>query len=88
MAEDKRAEALKKGEVELRVRRAGMFQKLLFRVVKRKTPAGEVPYLFLDRFLDLPELMRIAEEYSLPVEAKNGRVFPKGKKESDFAGIV
>ena len=87
MTEGKRAEALAKGEVSVRVKRSGMFQVLPFRVVRKKTPSGEVPYLVLDRFLDMSELMRVAEEYSLPVESPAGRMFPRGSKESDFAGL-
>ena len=87
MAQDKRAEALSKGEVQIRVKRSGMFQQLPFRVVRKKTPAGEVPYLVLDRFLDISELSRVAEEYQLPVESPAGKVFPRGKKETDFLGL-
>jgi hypothetical protein len=84
---EKQQEALSKGEVLIQVKRSGMLQKLLFRVVRKNTPAGLVPYLALDRFLDMSELIRIAEEYQLPVESPAGRVFPKGKKELDFAGL-
>jgi hypothetical protein len=31
--------------------------------------------------------MKIAEEYSLPVRAPNGKIFPRGKMERDFAGL-
>ncbi len=87
MSEEKRKEALEKGEMDIRAKRAGMFQKLTFKLVRHNTAFGKVPYLTLDRFLDISELMRISEEYSLPVQAKNGKVFPRGKKESDFAGL-
>ena len=87
MSEEKQKELLAKGEVELRVKRTGMFQKLTFRIVRHATPVGLVPYITLDKFLDLSELMRIAEEYSLPVQASNGKVFPKGKREMDFLGL-
>ena len=87
MSEEKRKQALEKGETDVRAKRAGMYQKLTFKVVRKSTPSGDVPYLTLDRFLDLSELIRISEEYSLPVEAKNGKIYPRGKKESDFAGL-
>lgn len=80
-------EALLQGGIEVRVKRAGMFQVLPFKVVHHQTTSGPVPYLTLDKFLDLSELMRISEEYSLPVQANNGKIFPRGKKESDFAGL-
>lgn len=82
-----RDEILKKGEVEIRVKRAGMFQRLPFKVVREKTLGGPVPFLTTDRFIDLPELMRIAEETQLPINSPTGKVFPKGKKSSDFAGL-
>lgn len=87
MSEEKRKELLAKGEVDIRVKRTGMFQLLTFRVVRHATPIGMVPYLTLDKFLDLSELMKIADEYSLPVQAKNGKVYPRGKKEMDFLGL-
>lgn len=87
MGEEKRKEILAAGSADIRVKRSGMFQVLTFRVVKHATPVGVVPYLTLDKFLDLSELMRIAEEYSLPVQASNGKVYPRGKKEMDFLGL-
>ena len=87
MSSEKRQQVLAAGEVSVRVKRSGMFQVLPFRVVRKKTPSGQVPYLVLDRFLDMSELMRVAEEYSLPVESPAGRMFPRGSKEADFAGL-
>jgi len=87
MSEENRKQALAKGEVDIRVKRAGIYQKLTFKVVKHATPVGLIPYLTLDKFLDLSELMRIAEEYSLPVQASNGKIYPKGKREMDFLGL-
>ncbi len=87
MPDGKQAEALQKGEVNVRVKRSGMYQLLTFKLVRKDTPLGSVPYLSLDRFLDLSELMRVSEEYCLPVESPVGKVFPRGKKETDFAGL-
>lgn len=87
MSDEKRAEALAKGEVTARVKRAGMYQSLDFKIVRHATPVGAVPYLTVDKFVDLNELMKLAEEYSLPVQALNGRIFPRGKKELDFLGL-
>lgn len=87
MTDEKRKTALAAGGIEVRVKRAGMFQLLPFKVVRHKTPSGEVPYLTLEKFLDVSELVRIAEEYSLPVNAMNGKIYPRGKKESDFTGL-
>jgi hypothetical protein len=64
-----------------------MFQRLPFKIIREPFPTGPVPFLTSDRFIDLPELVRIAEEYGLPVKAKNGKVFPKGKGAHDFSGL-
>ena len=87
MGNEKQTEALQKGEIGIRVKRAGMFQLLTFKLVRKHTSLGDVPYLVLDRFLDLSELMRVSEECQLPVESPVGRVFPRGKKEIDFVGL-
>ena len=87
MSEENRKQVLAAGEVDIRVKRAGIYQKLTFRIVKHATPVGLIPYLTLDKFLDLSELMRISEEYSLPVQASNGKIYPKGKREMDFLGL-
>lgn len=84
---DKQKQALEKGQAEVRVKRSGMFQVLSFKLVRKDTPLGKVPYLVLDRMLDLSELMRVSEEYCLPVESPVGKVFPRGKKETDFLGL-
>ncbi len=86
-AEKRRGETLAKGEIDVRVKRTGMFQHVVFKVVRKDTPVGKVPYLKLDRFLDLSELMRVSEEYQLPIDAPNGKIYPRGKRESDFAGL-
>jgi len=85
--ETKMREALSKGEVLVRVRRKGIYQNLPFKLVRRRTACGLVPFLVLDRPLDLPEIVRVSEEYRLPVESPVGKVFPSGKKETDFAGL-
>ena len=80
-------EILAAGYVQIRVKRAGIWQKLTFRVEKTVSPVGLIPYLMVDRFVDMPELLRVAEETGLPVKAKNGKVFPRGKTEHDFVGL-
>ncbi|MCX8195033.1 MAG: hypothetical protein N3G22_02925 [Candidatus Micrarchaeota archaeon] len=87
MENERQKEAILKGEVSVRAKRAGAFQVLLLKVVRRQGPFGKVPFLVLDRHLDMAEIVRIAEEYQLPVESPVGKVFPRGKKESDFAGL-
>ncbi len=80
-------EALMKGRIKIRVMRSGMIQQITFTVTKVK--AGNIEYteLFSDRQIDTSELLRVANETGLPVEARNGKAFPEGKGASDFESI-
>jgi len=82
-----REHILKEGTANIRVKRAGMFQIQTFVLKREKTPLGDVPYLTIDKFVDIPELMRIANEIKLPLLAKNGKIFPDGMSTKDFAGL-
>ena len=81
-------EILAKGKAEIRVKRAGVIQLQDFFVKRGMSPEGEYPYLFIDKFVDLSELLRVSEEYGLPVTAKNGNVFPRGTSSKDFARLL
>jgi hypothetical protein len=83
----RRSAVLKKGKAEFRMRCAGMIQLQTFEIVRRESPFGKYPVLYLDKIVGLPELLRIAEGIGLPVSAKNATVFPKGKMAKDFAGL-
>ena len=76
------------GKISIRVRRMCIIQRQEFIVKRKMGPAGEYPYLFLDKFLDLSELLRVSEEAQLPVTTKNGSVFPKGKTSVDFSPLL
>jgi len=80
-------DALKKENVDIRVMRSGTLQFQEFMVKRIPSPVGAYPVLFVDKFVDMSELLRLAEEYQLPISAKNGTVFPKGKTSKDFAGL-
>ena len=82
-----REELLRNGKGEIRVMRAGMLQREEFLLRRIDSPHGKYAILELDKFVDLKELLRVSEEYNLPVFAKNGKVFPRGKSPKDFAGI-
>ncbi|MGB9732568.1 MAG: hypothetical protein ACP5HF_01945 [Candidatus Micrarchaeia archaeon] len=77
-------EIVRKGSIKIRVRRSGMLQQLTFNV--KEAEAGNIKYykLYTDRLVDISELIRVAEEVGLPVEAPNGKAFPKGSTASDF----
>ncbi len=80
-------EALLNGSVKMRVIRSGMYQQMTF--VIKKVRLGNVEYkeLFIDRLIDMSEINRIANEIGLPVEAQNGRAFPKGTSSQNFQDI-
>jgi len=79
--------ALRAGKVDIRVMRSGTLQFQEFVIKRIPSPVGAYPVLFVDKFIDMSELLRLAEEYQLPVSAKNGTAFPKGKISKDFAGL-
>ena len=87
MADGRRAAVLKKGEVDIRLKRMGMYQVLPFKIERRETPLGKVPYLCSDRAIEMPELVRIATEFDLPVCAQKNKVLPRGKMEKDFVNL-
>ncbi len=80
-------EALRAGSIKLKVIRSGMYQQLTFKV--RKTNLGNITYteLYTERLIDANELSRLANEIGLPVEAQNGRAFPKGTSAGDFSSL-
>jgi hypothetical protein len=79
--------ALKTGKVDIKVMRSGTLQFQEFVIKRIPSPVGAYPVLFVDKFIDMSELLRLAEEYQLPVSAKNGTAFPKGRISKDFVGL-
>jgi len=76
--------AIARGNLKIRVVRNGMFQQLTFCI--KRVQMGNITYLELatDRQVDVSELSKIAEDIGLPVEAQNGKAFPKGTSATDF----
>jgi hypothetical protein len=75
------------GSYRIRVRRVGMLQYQVFRIRRVRLGNGHFVELFLDKVLDMSELVRVAEETGLPVEAQNGKAFPKGTSAKDFMDL-
>ncbi len=75
---------IKNGSVKIRITRSGMLQQMTFTV--REVRTGNIKYveLFCDRMIDMSELLRVANQTGLPVEAQNGTAFPEGTSASDF----
>jgi hypothetical protein len=76
--------ALRNGSVKIRVRRSGMMQLMTFTV--RRVTVGNITYteLYSNRQIDMSELLRVAGEVGLPVEAENAKAFPDGTSMADF----
>ncbi|MEM3227842.1 MAG: hypothetical protein QXK65_02760 [Candidatus Micrarchaeaceae archaeon] len=79
--------ALQDGSIRIKIKRFGMLQFQVFKVKRIKLGNTDFPELFLDRVIDMSELLRIANEIGLPVEAENGRAFPSGTAAKDFIGL-
>jgi hypothetical protein len=79
--------ALKQGKIDIKVMRSGTLQFQEFVVKRLPLPIGKYPVLFVDKFIDMSELLRLAEECQLPVSTKNGTAFPRGKTSKDFVGL-
>ncbi|MEM0086722.1 MAG: hypothetical protein QW774_00410 [Candidatus Micrarchaeaceae archaeon] len=79
--------ALKNRSIKIRVKRSGIFQQITFNV--RRVNEANIVFteLFTERIIDTSELLRVAKEIGLPVEAPNGRAFPPGTSASDFVAI-
>lgn len=75
------------GATKLRVNRSGMFQVLEFRVRRVKMGNIEFVELYTERVIGTTELIRLAKETGLPIEAEKTRVFPEGTGAKDFAGL-
>jgi hypothetical protein len=83
----KAMQIIKDGETKIRVMRSGMYQQLTFKIKRVKAGNEEFIELFSNRVIDTSEIIRIANDVGLPVEAQNGRVFPTSKAAKDFIGI-
>jgi hypothetical protein len=81
---EKAKEIIERGSIKIRVRRSGMLQQLTFNVKKVNIGDSEYVELYTSRIVDTSELLRVSEETGLPVEAPNGKAFPKGTAALDF----
>lgn len=75
------------GQARIKVKRAGVLQFVIFRIKRIKAGSEQFVELFSDRMIDRDEIIRVANETGLPVEAQNGRAFPEGKGAKDFLGL-
>ncbi len=82
-----REEILRDGTVDVKVMRSGTLQFQEFVVKRISSSMGVYAILEIDKFVDLSELIAVAEEIQLPIKAKNGLIFPRGKTTKDFVGL-
>ncbi|MEM3245607.1 MAG: hypothetical protein QW045_02080 [Candidatus Micrarchaeaceae archaeon] len=75
---------LKDGKITIKVRRSSMLQFITFTIKQVSAGSYTFPELFSDRIIDLSEIVRIANDVGLPVEAHGLRAFPQGKGAKDF----
>ena len=75
------------GEFKARVKRSGMLQMLTFTVKRVSIGSDNFVELYTHRTVDMPEVLRLAEETGLPVEADGSRAFPKGLGMKDFLNL-
>ncbi|MGC8671474.1 MAG: hypothetical protein ACP5TJ_01105 [Candidatus Micrarchaeia archaeon] len=75
---------IEKGYIEERVNISGIWQRVTFKVIKKKYGSFEYITLHTDKLVSASDLVRIADETGLPVESPVGRAFPKGKMAEDF----
>lgn len=87
MNKKNREEILRDGKVDVKVMRSGTLQFQEFTVKRIPSSMGAYAILEIDKFVDLPELIAVAEEVQLPIKAKNGFIFPKGKTAKDFVRL-
>jgi len=77
-------EKVRKEGIKIRVKRSGVYQQITFQL--REETKGNIKFieLFTDKNIDLSEIIKIANEYDIPIRAKNGIAFPEGKDIMDF----
>lgn len=75
------------GTFRARVKRSGMLQMLTFTVKRVDLGSDHFTELYTHRTMDMSEILRLAEETGLPVEAGGQRAFPKGLGMKDFMNL-
>lgn len=80
-------EIVQKGFAEARIRVGGILQLHRFILEKEKSAFGFIPILVLKTASTAPaaELLKVANQFQLPVKSKDFIVFPEGKSAKDFA---
>ena len=81
-------QAIENGSIKIRVKRSGMYQQLTFHIKKADLGNTSFVELFTDRIVDTSELLRVANEVGLPVEAPNNHAFPNGTSAKDFSYLI
>jgi len=80
-----RDDIIKRGYIDVKVYVTGLRQSHRLNVVMEKTVHGEIPFLVSKLYIPSSELVRLANEFQLPVKHKDTIVFPKGMAPKDFS---
>ena len=81
-------EILRRGYVITKVTVSGVRQTHRLNVVKEKSGAGYFHFLTGRFKIPQNEMLRLAEEFQLPVKSGDTFVFPKGKSKRDFVEVT
>ncbi len=81
-------EILRKGYIITKVTVSGVRQTHRLNVVKEKSGAGNFYYLTGRFAIPQSEMIRMAEEFGLPIKSRDVLVFPKGKSKKDFVEVT
>lgn len=81
-------EILRKGYIITKVTVSGVRQTHRLNVVKEKSGAGNFYYLTGRFTIPQNEMLRLAEEFGLPIKSRDVTVFPKGKSKKDFVEVT
>lgn len=76
---------IRQGYVDVKVRVSGMRQSHRLHLKKEMTAHGRMPVLVAQHYIPRQELVKLAEQFQLPVKHKDVLAMPKGKMPKDFA---
>lgn len=77
-------EILNRGYVDVKVFVSGLRQSHRLHVVKEKTSQGMMTLLVSQHYIPTNELLKLSEQFQLPIKHKGTVVFPRGKMARDF----
>ena len=77
-------EILERGYVDVKIHVSGIRQAHRLEIVRERTSQGSVSYLVSKSYIPNFEMIKLAQEFQLPIRCRSVIVFPRGKMISDF----